>query len=278
MTREYDKLPGTVETSSFRKSSDDFTFTIATPRKWEEHAKAMMGRLSSFGVFLFARCEPEEAEALLSAECGVRNAESNSELRTPNSKLAIRPIPVGMLAELLGVDERTIQLWEDRGIVARVSRGLYDRDGTLKGLHKAWKEAEAGRNDAFNDSRAKEQHYKALERQRKHEIEMGRLFNVDRMREVYENVQSAERHAILNMPKKLGPECEGLTGTEIEVKLNDWARRHLAAFSNYEQVMGMARGTVRNAEPPTSTSSGQVSVRSEKQIAAKRRKKKTVKR
>jgi len=146
--QDYDKLPGTVESSNFRKTSDDFTFTIATPRKHEEYAKAFMGRLSSFGVFLFAPCSAEEVESLL------KNETDAPKVGNPEPEvIACQPISLAALADLIDRDERTVQLYEEKGVFVRLSRGWYDRDKAIAGLWKAFKDAERSTGDALRNER-----------------------------------------------------------------------------------------------------------------------------
>jgi hypothetical protein len=243
---EWVKLPVTFDAPGFKKASDEFTFTFATPKKYQDpYINAMMARIGNYGVLFFVPCTQEQAEVLLREKDAPGAIALGS---APQEVLESSIVPVEVMAEVLGVDPRTVQLDAEKGVLVRTGRGQYDTLASCATLRKAWKEAENGQTDAYNDEKVKELRVKRQDREAKLAERLGCLVNAQRVRQTYEAIEAAERNAVLNMPKKLGPEMDMVSGTEAEVKLNDWARRHLKEFSSWEAILAV----VRNAAPQPS--------------------------
>jgi hypothetical protein len=239
-TSTYDRLPLLVESPGYRKTTGEFTFTVVTPRKYEDLAKAFMERISRVGVAFFRPCLPEEIDGILESGNGSlpESASPPSSVLPPPSSSA----DVETLAALLGMTERNVQLQVDSNLLVRAGRGQYDMLASYVALWKAYKELQSGAGDAYNHERVQMMRLNRQKRELDYLERAGKLVNAEKMQRAYENVESEERHAIINMPKTLGPQCDMLPGTDVELRLNDWARRHLAKFSSFDEVLAMARG------------------------------------
>jgi phage terminase Nu1 subunit (DNA packaging protein) len=234
------KLPATLDSPGYKKATDEFLFTFATAKKWlDPYIQDMQARLGSMGVVFYVPCQnPEQVEALLRDPADDRLPPLQGEGREGDGAiLACPPIPLKDLAEILNREERTVQLLEEKGIIVRVSRGLYDRDKTIAGLWKAYKEAETGQGDAFNEEKVKELRVKRQEREAKLAERLGKLANVEQLIQAETAIQGEERNALLNMPKTMGPQMDMVSGTEAEVKLNEWVRQHLKSYSSRDNLL-----------------------------------------
>lgn len=248
---EFDRLPALVEAPGYRKGTGEFTFTTVTPKKYEDYAKAFMERISAVGVFFFCPCGSiDQVEAMLNA--AISQSKGISMPSPEPQVMECPPIAVGALAELLGgMTDRNVQLLEEKGTVVRVkgSRGQYDRDRTIAALWKAYKALETGETDAYNDERVRELRVKRQERETKLAERHMRLTNTDRLIQAGSAVEAEERNALLNMPKKLGPDMDMITGTEAEVKLNEWVKGHLKTYSSGETLLAIIRGMSGSGRP-----------------------------
>lgn len=242
---EWDKLPVIVETAGFRKTTDDFTFTIVTARRYEDHAKSFMSRLSSMGVLFFVPCiTADQVDALLqehTAPPSVTDGEAPAEV----ADLCL--VPVEVMARVLGVDPRTVQLDVERGMLVRNAHGMYDALASCGTLRKAWKDAE----NAVTEDHKKEKGLILREQRIKLEAankeRLGQLMNAEKTRQAIEHIEAEERQALLNMPKTLGPQCDMLPGREVEIKLMDWVRRHLKEQSAWDRIISLVRAALSSS-------------------------------
>jgi hypothetical protein len=225
---EWNKLPAIVETTSFRKTSDDYTFTIATPRKYEEYAKAFMARLSGMGVLFFIPCAPDQVDALLrdhDAPAGITDGAA------PQEVLDSCVVPVETMAQVLGVDVRTVQLDAEKGVLVRTGRGLYDALASCGTLRKAWKETESGKNDAYNEERTAAMRLKRLEREREHEEAMKRLVEYEGLVKARERKNADMKQKLLFLEKTLPPRLHLLPANEQETIIKHEIRKLLTEFA-----------------------------------------------
>ena len=248
---EWVKLPATFESpGTYNKASDEFRFIFATPKRYQDpHINALLARIGNYGVFFFVPCTPEQAEVMLQQKDTGTLPRLPIDRAAGPGELASSLVPVEVMAEVLGVDPRTVQLDAEKGILVRTAHGQYDALASCATLRKAWKEAQNGQTDAYNDEKVREIRIKRQEREAKLAERMGKLLNADRTRQVYEAVEAEERNALLNMPKKLSVELDMVSGTEAEVKLNDWIRRHLKTFSSWDGIMAMVRNIAQTKTP-----------------------------
>jgi len=253
-----DKFPGLLENpAGYRKATDDYTVTFAVPIGAVERLQPLMQKAGKpFIVYLVQVATPEQAEALLDSDDHPSPPASPAE-----GKEGEASADVETLAALLGMTERNVQLQVDNNLLVRSTRGRYDMLLSYAALWRAHQSLRSGQNDEYNEQRTASMRLKRQERELNYLERAGKLVNAEKMQSAYENVESEERHAIINMPKTLGPQCDGLPGTEVEIRLNDWSRRHLAKFSSFDQVLAMARGREKEAGPAA-----------EKQVVSQRRK------
>ena len=228
-----DRFPGLLENpAGYRKGSDDYAVTFAVPINYVEYLQPLMQRAGKvFVVTLLPVTSPEQADALLRSE---RPAEIVGADRDP-PEVEVRPISLGALAALLGdCSEKTVQNYEALGIVARNSRGLYDRDKTISGLYRAWKEAENGKNAAYNDERTAAMRLKRLERERLHEEAMNRLVAFDDLIAAREKKNADIKQKLLFLEKTLPPRLNMLPANEQEAIIKNEIRKLLTEFATVE--------------------------------------------
>lgn len=231
---EYSAIPGTLETSGFRKTSDDFTFTIASPKREQAHVTEMLKNLSCYGVFFFFPCSPSEAESILSKKKSAPVAEIGSG---EQQIVDIPPADLETLSEWLTPEglppmtERNVQLLEAKGIVIRVARGRYDLKRSVRRRIGELSDKGEGKDSDMHREKVEGLRLNRQIREANFLERMGKLVNAEEIRTAIEKAKSEERQSILNMPKNLAPRLEGLSGTEIEVELNKWSERHLSAMT-----------------------------------------------
>ena len=229
---EYDKLPATVETTSFRKTTDEYTFTLATPRKYEEEAKRFMARISSMGVIFFVPCNADQVDNLLQgSESRVQGQvlTQNSELKTDNCI-----VDVEVMATVLGMTERNVQLHAEKGTLVRNARGQYDTLATCGSLWKSLKELETGKNDDHNRERTEAMRLKRMNNEVAYLERIGKLVNAELVMAAIEKGMAEARQRWLFMPKHLSPKLENLSLQEIESMLDEYSRSSLAQLAAVE--------------------------------------------
>lgn len=215
---EWVKLPATLDSPGYKKPSDEFTFTFATPKKYlDPYIQDMQAKLGTSGVLFYVPCTGDQVDALL------KDAPDVPGIGNPEPEvIACPPITLRELAELLNRDERTVQLLEEKGVVVRITRGLYDRDKTIAGIWKALKEAESGATDAYSEERTKAMRLKRQERELQYLERAGKLGNVEAIQTVIEKAKAAEKQQVLFMPKQLAPRLDGDPAVN-EAILDEWA-------------------------------------------------------
>jgi len=241
---EWDKLPAEIEAPGFKKSTGEFTFTIVTPKKYEGHAKAFMDRVNALGVFFFVPCSLDQIDALLSDKSDMAAIDRPPLLQGKGSRSddAISYlVPVEVMAEVLGVDPRTVQLDAEKGALVRSGRGQYDVLASCGSLRKAWKDAESVQGNLLRDVKLQREQERLRKDQRKNAEEEGKLTNTERLLQAESAVQAQERNGLLNMPKLMG----AIFGAEVEIAAMDWVREHLKSFSSREKIMEI----IKNAPP-----------------------------
>ena len=234
-----DRLPAVVDAPGFHKPTGEFTFTIKTPKKYEDMAKAFMDRVSSLGVFFFRPCEPEQIDAVL--EQG--NGPSPQPL-SPEGRGNTQTADVETLALLLEMTERNVQLQVDNGLLVRADRGQYDMLGSYVGLWRAFKELQRGQNKSYNDERLEAMRLKRQERELDYYERAGKLGNIESIQRVIEKVKAVEKQQILFMPKQLAPQLEGDPAVN-EVLLETWAH----SFLKMQTEINLAVDIEKPAEP-----------------------------
>lgn len=223
MKAEFDKLPAVVETTGFRKTSDDYTFTLATPKRFEEYVKAMLGRLSHFGIFYFRPCAPDEAERFLNnGGPDASHLPDSSALRAPHSAFAT----VDALAAMLGMTERNVQLLSEKGLLSRPARGQYDLLESCVLLWRGYKELESGRNRDRNQRQTERIEKQNRELDREHLTKMRLLVNATEVQRQIE-LQNAEIRQKFVYLKALAPGLDGRPVNEIEKRLDEYAKKCL---------------------------------------------------
>jgi hypothetical protein len=177
-----DRLPAVVETPGFHKATGEFTFTIKTPKKYEDLAKAFMERISDLGVFFFRPCKAEDIDAVLKQGNGVPG-----KAPKPSGESA-QVADVETLALLLEMTERNVQLQVGNGLLVRTDRGQYDMLASYVSLWKAHQELRHGQNDTYNDERTRAMKLRRQERELDYYERAKKLVNADK---VYRAVEQA---------------------------------------------------------------------------------------
>jgi hypothetical protein len=231
---DWDKLPVTLETSAYRKTSDDFTFVLVTPRKYEAYAKSFMSRLSSMGVVFFVACSSDsERDSLLQ--------EPKEELKgigdgtEPKKQDEKRFVPLEIMAQVLGMTPRNVQLHAEKGMLIRTTRGQYDTLLSCGSLWKAYKALETGKNENYNQQRLENLEKKNRELDRLHAVEMKKLVPADDVQRAREIENGNIRQKFLYL-KALAPQLEGRTVNEIEKRLNEYALKCLGELDRSENA------------------------------------------
>lgn len=223
---EWDKFPGTLENpSDFRKGSGDYGVTFAVPVKHVGYIQPLMEKAQrAFAVFIVPASSLDQAEALL------REKKSEPQGITDGSGVSSQSsdffVSVEALAQVLGVDPRTVQLDAEKGVLVRTGRGQYDTLASCGTLRKALKEAETGHNDVYNDERTQSMRLKRQERELNYLERAGKLVNSEAVMRVIEKAKAAEKQQLLFMPKQLAPLLEGDPAVD-EVILEEWAHQFL---------------------------------------------------
>lgn len=219
---EWDKLPAVIEAPGYSKATDEWKLTISTPSKYRDpYVIALHARMGQVGVFFFVPCGSiEEAEALLQGDD--RPSPLPSPQKGRGGKSDRHFVSVELMAQVLGVDPRTVQLDAEKGLLVRTARGQYDTLASCGTLRKALRAAESGQNDAYAEERTKSMRLKRQERELDYLERAKKLGNVEIIQRVMEKAKAAERQQVLFMPKQLAPRLEG-NAAEREAMLEEWA-------------------------------------------------------
>ena len=229
------KLPATLDSPGFKKASDEFLFTFASAKKHlDPYIQDMQAKLGTFGVVFYVPCQTtEQVEALLrdrSEPTGI--VDKSAPARTLDKFI----VPLDLLAEALGMTERNVQILAAKELLVSVPgvRGKYDTLATCAALYKAFRGAENGATDAYNDERTKAMRLKRQER------ELTLLERVKRLTDAEATVRAFTKLlALINsklnmMPKTLSLSVEMVSAVEAETVLDDWKRRLQSELSSHD--------------------------------------------
>ena len=143
-------------------------------------------------------------------------------------------VPVKELAEWIGVTATRVQQLEKKGIVVKVSRGIYRLKESVQGYIREMSSKADGKHSEYHQERTKKMKIDRMEAERDFAERMGQLVPAESVRKEIERLKAEERQAILNMPKNMAPRLEGLSLVEMELALNDWAEKFLSSAANGE--------------------------------------------
>jgi len=221
------KLPATLDSPGFKKASDEFLFTFASAKKHlDPYIQDMQAKLGTFGVVFYVPCQTtEQVEALLrdrSEPTGI--VDKSAPARTLDKFI----VPLDLLAEALGMTERNVQILAAKELLVSVPgvRGKYDTLATCAALYKAFRGAENGATDAYNDERTKAMRLKRQERELGYLERAGSLVNAEGVQRAIEKAKAVEKQVLLFMPKQVAPLLEGDPAVN-EAVLEEWAHQFL---------------------------------------------------
>ncbi len=140
-------------------------------------------------------------------------------------------VPVEDLAEWLCITPRRVQQLEKKGIVMKDGHGAYRLRDSVQGYIREMNAKADGKNSEYHKERTKKMKIDRMKHEAEYLVRMGKLVNADELQREIERVNAEERQAILNMPKNLAQRLEGLSTTEMEIELNEWAYKHLTSVS-----------------------------------------------
>lgn len=228
-----DKFPGLLENpAGYRKSSDDYAVTISVPIAYVDRLKPLMQKAGrAFVVYLVQVATPEQAVALMDAEDSP--AAALRPATTEPHEAGPAPVSLDLMAQVLGVDPRTVQLDAEKGLLVRTARGQYDTLASCATLRKAMLAAATGASDAYNDERTKAMRLKRQERELNYLERAGKLVSAEAVGRAIEKVAAAEKQRLLFLPKQLAPQLEG-DAAERETLLEEWVHGFLKAMTEID--------------------------------------------
>jgi hypothetical protein len=222
---EWDKLPAVIEAPGYNKATDEWKLTISTPSKYRDpYVIALHARMGQVGVFFFVPCGSlDEVEALLRQSDNGPQGITNGA--PPQEVIDRHYVSVEVMAQVLGVDPRTVQLDAEKGLLVRTARGQYDTLASCGTLRKALRAAESGQNDAYAEERTRSIRLKRQEREINLLERIGKLANAEVLQRGFENVLAMINQKLNMMPKSLSPRLESVAAMEAEQVLDEWKRK-----------------------------------------------------
>jgi len=140
-----------------------------------------------------------------------RDFEMNAQLFSSQSGLpgvdAVELIPLASVAEIYGVDPRTVQLWAEKKWIPRGSNGLYDIKAVIRGVYEAQRglinKKKGSEGEALEDLDLRERKAKT----EKAELELrrlkGELLEKDRVEKREFELGREVRDAVENVPNRV---------------------------------------------------------------------------
>lgn len=267
-----DKFPGMLESpGTYRKNSNDFGVTFAVPAEKVEHIQPLMQKAGKFFVaYLVQVSDAVQADLLLAQD--LDEAVDGRALPEPKSLDGLPDtVPVGVLADLLDMTDRNIQILEQKGIVFKDNRGQYRLRESIKSVLKEERLRGDGKNSDFNRARTEAMQLKRQQAEVDYLERVGALVNAEEVRRAIEKAKANDRQKWIVLPKHLAPRLDGLTAQEIEPILEDYVRESLTQLSAFELPRNGGHGGVPDHGAPAETHRERMGGRKKKTQRKKRR-------
>ena len=129
-TADIDKVPGSLEGVTWRKSSQDYGVTLAVPKEYYRYAKPLMGKENLYFVVLYLQVQDmQQAQTLLNSQ-----ADDIPAIPAVDADESIPAVcTIEQIADLLMMTPRNAQLLANSGVVVKINRGKYHRDKSTQG-------------------------------------------------------------------------------------------------------------------------------------------------
>ena len=230
-----DKFPGVLENpAGYRKSSDDYAVTIAVPISSVDLLHPLMQKAGkAFAVYLVQAADLDEAVVLLANGAGAEDPAIGTAIGTGTAKSA-EPVPIAELADWLCMQERNVQILENKGIVFKDGRGKYRLKESVQGYIREINKQGDGKNSDYNRERTAAMMAKRQTAEVEYLERVGKLVDAEAVKRAIEKAKINDRQKWVAMPKFLAPRLDGLTAQEIEPVLEDYVRESLAQLAALE--------------------------------------------